>query len=238
MRTALLLLWMGCTAAAAHAEQFTGKVVAVFDGDTVMVARSNGPPVKVRLAGIDAPEVGHAGMGGKPPNSQKAQQGGMASKRSLSELALHKQVSVNSRTTDSYGRLVAHLAVDGKSINEEQIRRGMAWEYSSHHSDKAYLALQSEAQLARRGLWAQSNPTPPWEWRKQHPGMGTARRAPTPDPGCGNKKYCPEMSSCEEARHYLTRCGIRTLDSDGDGTPCERLCAPQKKQYPEPGRMD
>lgn len=214
MRIALLLLWLGCAAAAAHAEQFTGKVVAVFDGDTVLVARSNGPPVKVRLAGIDAPE--------------RAQQDGMASKRSLSELALHRQVSVDSRATDSYGRLVAHLAVDGKSINEEQIRRGMAWEYSGYHSNKTYIASQSEAQQAKSGLWAQSNPTPPWEWRKQHPDMGTARRAAAPDPGCGNKKYCSEMSSCEEARHYLTKCGIRTLDSDGDGTPCERLCAPQK----------
>jgi micrococcal nuclease len=212
MRTTLLLLWLAYTSAAAHAEQFTGKVVAVFDGDTVLVARINGPPIKVRLAGIDAPE--------------RAQQGGMASKSSLSELALHRQVSVDSRATDSYGRLVAHLAVDGKSINEEQIRRGMAWEYSGYHSNKTYLALQGEAQQAKSGLWAQSNPTPPWEWRKQHPDKGATRRAP--DPGCGNKKYCSEMSSCEEARHYLTQCGIRTLDSDGDGTPCERLCAPQK----------
>ncbi|HEY4698486.1 MAG TPA: thermonuclease family protein [Gallionella sp.] len=224
MRTGLLLVLLACTAVAAYAGQFTGKVIAVFDGDTVLVARSNGPPVKVRLAEIDAPE--------------KAQQGGMASRKSLSELVLHKQVSVNSQATDSYGRLVAHLAVDDKSVNEEQIRHGMAWEYSNYHSNKTYIALQSEAQQARRGLWAQSNPTPPWEWRKQHPGRGTARRAPAPDPGCGNKKYCSEMASCEEAGHYLTRCGIKTLDGDGDGIPCEQLCAPQKKQDPKPGRMD
>lgn len=224
MRSGLLFVLLACAVAAAHAEQFTGKVIVVLDGDTVMVTRKGGPPVKVRLAEIDAPEVGHAGMGGKPPNSQKAQPGGMASKASLSELVLHKQVSVNSQAADSYGRLVAHLSVDGLDVNAEQIHRGMAWEYSNFHSNKALIALQSEAQQARRGLWAQANPLPPWQWRKQHPGSGTARLAPTPDPACGNKKHCSEMSSCEEARFYFEQCGVKSLDGDGDGTPCERLC--------------
>lgn len=168
MRTALLLLLLGCTVAAAHAEQFTAKVIAVLDGDTVMVVRSSGPPVRIRLAEIDAPEVGHAGMGGKPTNSQKVQPGGMTSKRSLSELVLHKQVNVDTQATDNYGRLVAHLTVDGKSINEEQVRRGMAWEYSHYHGNKTYIALQSEAQQEKRGLWAGAEVMEPAQWRRLH----------------------------------------------------------------------
>jgi len=237
MRTGLLFVLLACTAIAAYAEQFTGKVIAVLDGDTVMVTRKGGPPVKVRLAGIDAPEVGHAGMGGKPPNSQKDQQGGMASKASLSGLALHKQVSVNSQATDSYGRLVAHLSVDGLDVNAEQIRLGMAWEYSGFHTNETYIGLQKEAQQARRGLWAGDEIVEPAQWRKLHPftlpaavtdTAGTRLDKTPPDPACA-KKYCSQMTSCDEARHYLAQCGAKSLDSDGDGTPCERLCVPVAK---------
>jgi hypothetical protein len=41
---------------------------------------------------------------------------------------------------------------------------------------------------------------------------------------CGAKRYCGQMTSCEEARYYLTQCGVRSLDGDGDGIPCENLC--------------
>lgn len=40
----------------------------------------------------------------------------------------------------------------------------------------------------------------------------------------GDKFVCKDMDSCDEARHYLTRCGVRSLDRDGDGVPCESLC--------------
>ena len=227
MRTALLLLLLGCAVVAAHAEQFTARVIVVLDGDTVMVVRNSGPPVKVRLAEIDAPEVGHAGMGGKPPNSQKAQPGGMAAKESLSELVLHKQVGVDSHATDSYGRLVAHLTVDGKSVNEEQVRRGMAWDYSNYHSNKTYIALQSEAQQARRGLWAGEEIMEPAQWRKLHATDATAPPLRvTGDYTCGSKRRCSQMRSCEEAHFYLSQCGVKSLDTNRDGVPCEKLCVP------------
>jgi hypothetical protein len=38
---------------------------------------------------------------------------------------------------------------------------------------------------------------------------------------CSGKKFCAEMSSCAEARYYLTQCGVFSLDGDNDGTPCE-----------------
>jgi endonuclease YncB( thermonuclease family) len=70
---------------------------------------------------------------------------------------------------DQYGRLLAHLNVKGLDVNAEQIRRGMAWEYSSFHSNKALIMLQNQARQAMRGLWKQGHPVPPWEWRKLHP---------------------------------------------------------------------
>ena len=103
-------------------QEFTAKIIAVLDGDTVLVRREGGL-VKIRLAEIDAPE--------------KAQTFGETSKRSLSDMVLGKQAKVVSQAVDQYGRLVAHLSVDGWDVNAEQIRRGMAWEYSNFHSNQA-----------------------------------------------------------------------------------------------------
>lgn len=48
--------------------------------------------------------------------------------------------------------------------------------------------------------------------------------APTFSGKCGSKRYCTQMTSCAEARFYLKQCGLRKLDKDGDGVPCESLC--------------
>jgi hypothetical protein len=187
----------------------------------VLIKRTSGL-LKIRLAEIDAPE--------------KAQTFGETSKRSLSDMVMGKQVKFASETMDQYGRMVAHLSVDGLDVNAEQIRRGMAWEYSNFHSNKELIALQNEAMRAPRGLWALSTPTPPWVWRKLHPSIppgavatSVTDHSATPDASCGKKKHCSEMTSCEEAKFYLTQCGVKSLDGDGDGTPCESLCTPQKK---------
>ena len=199
----------------AQAEEFVTKVIAVLDGDTVLVRRAHGV-LKIRLADIDAPE--------------KAQPFGASSQRSLSGMVLGKQVQVVSQATDQYGRMVAHLGVGGLDVNTEQIRRGMAWEYSFHHSNPGLIALEAEARQAPRGLWAMSSPTPPWEWRKQHPNALPPANLASGDFSCGHKKHCSDMSSCEEARHYLAVCGMKYLDADGDGTPCEKLCAPHAQK--------
>jgi endonuclease YncB( thermonuclease family) len=140
-------------------------VIEVLDGDTVLILRKGGgtaagqPPasllqgkratglLKVRLAEIYALE--------------KAQTFGDTSKRSLSDMVMGKQVQFVSQTIDQYGRMVADLSVNGLDVNSEQVRRGMAWEYSNFHSNKTLIALQNEARQVPRGLWAQSNPTPP-----------------------------------------------------------------------------
>ena len=213
LRTPILLLLLACSPGVACAEEFFARVVTVLDGDTVLVLRANAL-VKIRMAEIDAPE--------------KDQAYGMASRQSLSELVLKKRVQVDTQAVDNYGRLVAHLVVDGRSVNEEQVRRGMAWEYSNYHSNKVYTALQNEAQQAKRGLWAQASPTPPWQWRKTHPATLPPQHAAAQDYSCGSKRHCAQMSSCNEAYFYLTHCGVKTLDHDGDGVPCESLCAAKK----------
>jgi len=158
-RLLLALLLCGVTLAA-HAEKFTGRVIVVIDGDTVLVLK-HGHPLKVRLADIDAPEVRHAG-------SQKSQRYGPASRDALKRLVLHKRVEVDTLAIDKYGRTVALLKMDALNVNEEMVRQGMAWEYSHFHSDRHYIALQRQARQERRGLWQQVDPVPPWVWRSQH----------------------------------------------------------------------
>ena len=120
----LICFALFCVSGLAQAKEFSAKVIAVLDGDTVLVKRANGL-LKIRLAEIDAPE--------------KAQTFGETSKRSLSEMVLGKPVKVVSRAVDQYGRMVAHLSVDGLDVNAEQIRRGMAWEYSHFGSSSNVL---------------------------------------------------------------------------------------------------
>ena len=220
----VLLLLLSATASAAGQKPYYAKVISVIDGDTVMVEHAK-HRTTIRLASIDAPE--------------RTQAYGDVSREALTARVLRKDVYVQPKVIDEYGRTVATLELNGVDINREQVRKGYAWEYSFHHADHAMVALQNEARAARRGLWAEANPQPPWEYRKTHhtpppvnkqgatPGSKLSRDAIRP--ACGKKHYCSQMVTCEEARFYLTQCKVATLDKDGDGTPCESLCAPGAK---------
>lgn len=196
---------------AAHAEEFSAKVIVVIDGDTVLVLRDN-MRIKVRLAEIDAPE--------------KAQAFGEKSRQSLTELVLNKQVQVDSRAVDVYGRLVVLIKVGELNVNHEQVLRGMAWASSRSNRSEALLALQNDAQKAKRGLWAQTDPMLPKEWRKAH--ATPQQKHVVQNDLCGSKRYCSQMNSCEEANFYLSHCNVRSLDKNHNGVPCENLC-PAKK---------
>jgi hypothetical protein len=117
-------------------------------------------------------------------------------------------------------------------VNAEQVKRGMAWVYRKYAHDPTLLELEQEARKAKRGLWSDLHATPPWEYRhngKQAASVQTAKTASTGKSktadglSCGSKHYCKEMVGCEEARFYLTQCGLLRLDGDGDGVPCESL---------------
>jgi micrococcal nuclease len=147
------LIALAC-ASAAHAADFPGKVVGVSDGDTLTVLRADRTPVKVRLYGIDAPETG--------------QDFGSRAKHAGSDLAFGKVVTVRPVDTDRYGRTVAEVILpDGRSLNREMVRQGMAWWFRKYApADRDLSALEAEARAAHRGLWGQPNPTPPWDWRR------------------------------------------------------------------------
>ena len=135
----------------AHAD-FTGRVVNVADGDTITVLRDR-TQVKVRLLEIDAPE--------------KAQAFGSKSKESLSEICFGKTAKLEGDSKDQYGRTLARVYCDGIDANAEQVRRGMAWVYVQYAPKGSPLyAVQVDTKYARRGLWADNDPVPPWDCRR------------------------------------------------------------------------
>lgn len=127
---------------------------------------------------------------------------------------------------DRYGRVVASVYVGNEHVNAALLRQGAAWVYRQYAHDESLYAIEQQAKAARLGLWSlpKSQQIPPWEWR--HAGVKAESEVPTPTQKfeCGSKRYCKEMSSCEEARYYLEHCGLSRLDGDKDGTPCESLC--------------
>jgi len=186
--------------------------VGVHDGDTLTVMQ-NGKGTKVRLVEIDAPE--------------SDQDYGQRSKQSLSDLCFGKDATVQDQGKDKYGRTLGRVTCNGVDANLKQVEQGMAWFYVQYGHDPAIKAAEEKARAGGVGLWADSSPTPPWEYRhggQKKPKASTASAGTTGGGACGSKSKCGEMSSCSEARHYLNDCGLSKLDRDHDGVPCESIC--------------
>ncbi len=149
-RFALTLL-IACAVTAGHAAVFTGRVVGIADGDTLTVLDDDKRQHIIRLAEIDAPE--------------KAQPFGNRSKQHLSALCFGKAAVVTPRTTDRYRRTVARVECEGTDASSEQVHAGMAWVFDRYVTDRGLYVVQDEARVSGRGLWADSEPMPPWEWR-------------------------------------------------------------------------
>ena len=86
------------------------------------------------------------------------------------------------------------------------------------------LSLEETARQSKVGLWADSNPMAPWDYRhggklkKADKELRSIVEPEVPqdkEVTCGNKRYCKETTSCEEAKFYLTQCGLARLDGDG-----------------------
>ncbi len=152
MPTFRLIALLLCAAASPAAADLSCKVVGVSDGDTITALCQGHERIKIRLAEIDAPE--------------KTQPFGAKSKQSLSDLCFGKEAQIVEQGRDRYGRTVARVRCDGIDANAKQVRRGLAWVYNRYATDLNLYPLQDTARTERRGLWADSAPMPPWEWRK------------------------------------------------------------------------
>lgn len=218
MRNFLLMLAVMLPLSAA-AQPISCRVVGVADGDTLTCLAAGNQQIKVRLNQIDAPERGQAF--------------GQAAKRKLSALVHGKNVRLETDGTDKYGRTIAEVFSGSLNVNKEMVRTGYAWAFRQYVRDQEYIRLEEQARRASRGLWSEPNPIYPSEYRNgRTAGTVSQQVQPAREPSrnnqgrftCGGKRFCRQMTSCAEARFYLTQCGVRRLDRDGDGRPCESIC--------------
>ena len=139
------------------AEELTGKVIKVSDGDTITVLDSNNQKYKIRLQGIDAPETQQAF--------------GETSRQSLANLVYDKEVIVLWDKKDKYARILGKVIVDGRDANYEQLKKGLAWYYKQYENDlsdedkERYAEAEAWARNYTEGLWTDSKSIPPWEYR-------------------------------------------------------------------------
>ena len=148
--------------ATAGSRAVDGKVVRVADGDTLTVATRDGTKLKVRLYGIDAPEVRHEGTPGQP--------GGVEARQALKALTQGRRVRVEVLDVDTHGRSVGVVSERGVNINLAMVREGWAWAYRRYLSTpyaSVFIDAEREARAKGLGLWKRANPSPPWEFRRR-----------------------------------------------------------------------
>ena len=130
---------------------FIGEVVGVIDGDSIRVMH-DGQSEQIRLIGVDCPE--------------KRQPFGRKAKEYTSELVFGQVVTVYGDKRDRYGRTLAKVLLpDGRNLNQELIKAGLAWWFRKYSKDLRLRELERVARIAKLGLWADPHPVPPWEWR-------------------------------------------------------------------------
>lgn len=158
-----LLIVIGCLAGPVAASTvFNGTVVAVDDGDTVIVRGLSGEVKKIRFYGVDTPESEWEGRWPEQPYSQDA-------KFFVTQYLLNKDVRVRLTGDVTYSREVGEVFYKDSSASKELVRRGLAWWNSKYAADDLDLKrLEKAARKQKYGLWVEANPTPPWEWRRRY----------------------------------------------------------------------
>ena len=131
-----------------------GEVVYVSDGDTLTLRDNLNQDHRIRLVGIDAPEL--------------AQPYGQTSKQVLAQRVLQEQVVIKSYGTDKYGRTLGRILLGAQDINAVMVERGAAWVYRGSSVDKTLMGLESQARSEKRGLWKlpRAEQVNPQTWRR------------------------------------------------------------------------
>lgn len=132
-------------------DSFYAKVVGIQDGDSIVVLTEDNLQFKIRLEGIDCPEL--------------YQDFGQNAKQATTALCFNKKVRIEKSGVDRYGRTLAYVYVGSLCINNELLRQGMAWHYKKYNCDLALAELEEVAHKKKIGLWSQPEPVSPWDWR-------------------------------------------------------------------------
>lgn len=140
------LLWEG----EGRAAEFNAKVSAIRDGDTLDVRRE-GRTQRIRLRGIDCPEL-------KQPYGKQA-------KRAVDALVTGSTLGVKTYGKDRDGVTLADVYLPGgRHLSRILLQEGLAWRLKAVATPE-FEAAEADAQYAKRGLWSEPNPVPPWVFR-------------------------------------------------------------------------
>jgi micrococcal nuclease len=149
----LTIIFGSLTLAGLSQEVMHGKVIEVLDGNTVLVlTESEEKPYKILLYEIDSPELNQAY--------------GPESKSYLSKLLFSKKVTVTIHAKDRYGNLLGIILNGKKDARIDLLEAGYAWT-SEKNPNPTLEKYRHMAQENRKGLWQETNPTPPWIFRRQ-----------------------------------------------------------------------
>jgi len=221
IRGALLGAWLiyDVSALPTLAQDIIGTA-SVIDGDTLEIHGRN-----IRLHWVDAPEESQLCLQADGTSYRCGQQAALR----LSDFIGRRTVTCSPKDKDRYGRVVAVCSVGQIQVNDWLVRNGWGLAYRKYSLD--YVDAENDARAHSVGIW-QGKFEYPWDLRegsraitgqqtpKQFSNVGSRSSGFT----CAGKQTCGQMTSCAEAKLYLTQCGVRSLDSDGDGIPCEKLC--------------
>ncbi|MFO7629050.1 MAG: thermonuclease family protein [Prochlorococcaceae cyanobacterium] len=207
----LLISLAGWAGRAALAQRFSATVLSIGDGDTLRV-RQGGRALTVRLACIDAPETAQSPYGLQARSYLRQR------------LPIGRQVTLEVKTTDRYGRTVAEV-ISEININLVMVEDGQAFAYRQYLSGcnaKEYLDAESRASRRRYGVWqVPGGINRPWDFRRS-PRSGSAALIPDGTTPGGRRYRCGEISAYARAQELLQQ-GRGYLDGNGDGEACESL---------------
>lgn len=149
-----LLILICATICHSSGSTYSGEVVSIIDGDTIHVKEYATKKLhKVRLAGIDAPELNQP----YGPNAKAA----------LEAILKYHTVQVQVQAQDKYQREIATVSSKGADISAFMLRYGYAWHYKYFNSSTLYAQLEHLARSEHLGLWEYEDNVPPWAWRKR-----------------------------------------------------------------------
>lgn len=130
-----------------------GYVSRVVDGDTIWI-NSDGSLLKVRIAGIDAPEI--------------CQSHGAFARDALRQRLLGRVVTITYQRVDDYGRLLARVDLGGEDLGRWLVLQGHAWSYGYRNHPGHYAREQQAASVSRLGVFALELPETPRDFRRRH----------------------------------------------------------------------
>lgn len=220
-----------------------GRVVGVADGDTVTILTPERQQVRIRLGQIDAPEKAQ-------PFGQRSKQ---SLSDLIFGTEVRVRVETTDRYGRTVGRVFQdNVDVNLEQVKRgmawayRQYLTDKIFLEVEHAAKAAKIGLWSDPNPTPPWEFRHSERDPGRPFGSAQ-SLPKTRSGDTPDLGdfphkesagqlprsdatvpaefkCEAKRYCGQMISCQEARFYLTQCGVRSLDGDGDGIPCESLC--------------